>query len=69
MLNYLLWWFLFVIVLDIFILLVLVIFIKDLYYFCFIDFVNVWVENMERKFIIKCGLMEDISIDFSDGFD
>ncbi|KAK0732445.1 XRCC4-like factor-domain-containing protein [Apiosordaria backusii] len=44
-------------------------FTKDSYQFRLTDLANVWVENMERKPIIKRGLMEDTSIDPSDGPD
>ncbi|KAK0669061.1 XRCC4-like factor-domain-containing protein [Cercophora samala] len=54
---------------DIPTLLVSVAFTKDSYRFRLTDLANVWVEDMERKPIIKRGLMEDTSIDPSDGPD
>lgn len=54
---------------DIPTLLVSATFTKDSYHFRLTDLANVWVENMERKPIIKRGLMEDTSIDPSDGPD
>ncbi|KAK4646946.1 uncharacterized protein QC761_100240 [Podospora bellae-mahoneyi] len=54
---------------DIPTLLVSATFTEDSYHFRLTDLANVWVENMERKPIIKRGLMEDTSIDPSDGPD
>ncbi|KAK4175505.1 XRCC4-like factor-domain-containing protein [Triangularia setosa] len=54
---------------DIPTLLVSATFTKDSYQFRLTDLANVWVEDMGRKPIIKRGLMEDTSIDPSDGPD